>query len=101
MFAITVENDFRDARAYLEFRWYTPEVTRFEAYIVGGRAPPRSRPNDRIRVYFNGNLAGAFTSKSDAVGQVRTLLAKVPPACRDIVEEHASYLFAALDGSKP
>lgn len=74
-------------------------VTRFEAVWVGRRPPTRTRAEDRIRVLFDGRVEGAYTRRADAIGHVRTLLAKVPAACRAEFDEHAALLFRALEGA--
>lgn len=81
----------------VEYRWYAPEVTRFEASWVGGQAPDFVRPTARIHVTCQGKTA-SFVGKEEAVNHVRKLIESCPPGCRSLFEEHEDRLKLGIFG---
>ncbi len=97
MYSVTVENDFRNTKAHIEFRWYTDVVTRFEAYLVSGSAPKDSY-HGNIKIMFNDKVIGTYTRKEDALGHVRQILIKCPTECKKDFLLYSKYLESAITG---
>lgn len=96
MYEILVENSIRNSSARVQFRWYKDDITRFEAVWAAGPRPQNSDGN--ISIYINEKLVGVYDSKADAVGQVRGLIEKCPPACKPLFEQNQGVFLRAIHG---
>ena len=97
-FAIVVENDFRNVRGRLEYQWYSQFATNFEAVIVSGPLPRRTTVEDKIAVYLNYQLVGAWRDKAGAVSRVHELLARAPPGCAALIDAYKHVVITPITG---
>ena len=97
-YSIEIENDFRNSAGRIEYRWYSPLATRFEACWVAGPAP--SVPEGKIHVYSRGVRVNSYSSKDEAMAHARKLANQAPPQCREDFLSHLQVLADAIYGPR-
>jgi hypothetical protein len=84
-FRIAMIDDFRDAFSYAHYRrWGQLELWEGGRYV--GAPPARQRPSDRIEIWLNWELVGAYRSRAEAQAHVRRLIDEAPASLYDLTE---------------
>lgn len=98
VFQLELDNDYRNNKAGITFRWYGPLAVFFDAYVVGGRMPVRLNPDHLIRIQLGEKVVGTHRSKEEAFGQIKRLLENSPIPCRTDCVQHMDLFHKALFG---
>lgn len=83
-FRVSVDNGFRNEFSYVDYRrWGVVEV--WAAGRIKGEPPRRVDRDQRIEVWFNWEIVGAYVSYREAKNKIDALLEESPVDLRDLV----------------